>query len=155
MVDKQRNDNFFTLFENLPNEIFVEILSYLAATDAVIAFSSLNYRFQCLIFKFCQSFDFTSISKKKFDIIIQSHDTNQWHSLKLSDGIKTPGQVKYFFENYSLINNFSQLQSLSIVEIKRFNRYPLLSQLRLLTILFHLKLDLYVDVIFRNLTYQS
>jgi hypothetical protein len=141
MVNKQRNHNILTLFENLPNELFIEILSYLAATDAVIAFSYLNYRFQCLIFKFCQSFDFTSISKNKFDIIIQSHNTNRWHSLKLSDSDKTPGQVKYFFENYSLIDNFCQLQSLSIVKLKPSNQYPLLSQLRFLTNLVTLKIE--------------
>jgi hypothetical protein len=141
MASKQRNQNIFTLFENLPNELFIEILSYLTATDAFIAFSYLNYRFQCLILKFCQSFDLTSISKSKFDIIIQSHDTNRWDSLKLSDDDKTPGQVKYFFENYSLLNNFSQLKSLSIIKMKPSNQYPLLSQLRFLTNLVSLQIE--------------
>ncbi|CAF1252503.1 unnamed protein product [Rotaria sordida] len=141
MVNKQKNQNFFTLFENIPNELFIEILSYLIATDAVIAFSNLNYRFQCLIFEFCQSFDLTSISKNKFDIIFQYHNTNRWHSLKLSDDNNTPGQVKYFFENYFFIDNFSQLQSLSIIKIKPFNQYPLLSQLPFLTNLISLKIE--------------
>ncbi|CAF3977558.1 unnamed protein product [Rotaria sordida] len=141
MANKQKNQNFFTLFENIPNELFIEILSYLIATDAVIAFSNLNYRFQCLIFEFCQSFDLTSISKNKFDIIFQYHNTNRWHSLKLSDDNNTPGQVKYFFENYFFIDNFSQLQSLSIIKIKPFNQYPLLSQLPFLINLISLKIE--------------
>ena len=141
MVDKQQNQNICTLLETLPNELFIEILSYLTTIDAVIAFSNLNYRFQCLVSDYCQSFDFTSISKTKFDLIFQYHNTNRWYSLKLSDDTNTPGQVKYFFEKYFHIDSFSQLQSLSIVKIKHFNQYPLLSQLPFLTKFVSLKIE--------------
>ncbi|CAF3896529.1 unnamed protein product, partial [Rotaria sp. Silwood1] len=107
--------NFFTLFENFPNELFIEILSYLIATDAVIAFSNLNHCFQCLIFEFCQSFDFTSINKNKFDIIFQGHNTNRWHSLKLSDDNNTPGQS---------LTHLSQLINLEIYQKEREISFP-------------------------------
>jgi len=141
MVTKQENQNLITLFEHLPNELFIEILSYLNAVDAIITLSNLNYRFQCLVFEFCQSFDFTSISKNKFDFIFQNSNKNRWNSLKLSDGNKTPGQVKYFFENYSLMDNFSQLQSLFIINLKPLNQYSLLFQLPFLTNLVILKIE--------------
>jgi hypothetical protein len=58
-----------TLLEHLPNEILIEILFYLNGVDAVFSFSNVNNRFQCLLFEFCQFFDFKSISKTKFDLI--------------------------------------------------------------------------------------
>ena len=77
MDNKQQNQNVYTLFETLPNELFMETLSYLTTIDAVIAFSNLNCRFQCLVFDYCQSFDFTSIGKSKFDLIFQYHNTSR------------------------------------------------------------------------------
>lgn len=141
MVSTQENQNFLASFEHLPNELFIKIVSYLTGTDAIMAFADLNYRFQCLIFEICQTLNFTSISKSNFDIIFRYQQTNRWHSLKLSDGNDTPGQVRYFFENYSLIRNFSQLQSLSIIKIDPFNDYPLLSQLPFLTNLVSLEIE--------------
>ena len=141
MASKQQNQNFLTLLENLPNELFIKILSYLSAVDAAIAFFNLNYRFQCLILVFCRSFDLTSISKSQFDIIFQTHDTNRWHSLKLSDNENTPGQVKYFFEKYSFIDHFCQLQSLSIVKMAHSNQYPVLSHLSYLPNLVSLEIE--------------
>ncbi len=78
----------------------------------------INQRFQSLIFEFCQIFDFKSTSKTKFDIILQYHNKNQRKSLRLSDNNETPGQINYFFENYSFRNHFLQLQSLSILGLK-------------------------------------
>ena len=98
MINQQQNLDFLTLFENLLNEFFIEIFSYLTTIDTFIAFSIFN---------------FTSINKTKFNIIFQYNHTNQWHLLKLSDDNNTTsGQVKYFFDNYSLINNFSQLETI-------------------------------------------
>ena len=63
MNNKRQNENHLILFEHLPDDLFVEIFSYLNGVDAVFAFSQLNYRFQCLIIKYCRIFDFKSISK--------------------------------------------------------------------------------------------
>ncbi|CAF1952868.1 unnamed protein product [Rotaria magnacalcarata] len=141
MASKQNNQNGVTLFESIPNEIFVEILSYITSIDAVIALSNLNWRFQKLLIEFCHTFDFTSISKKKFDAIFQYQNTNRWHSLKLSDAKHTPGQVSYFFENHALANKFSQLRSLSIVNIIPNHPYPLFAQLSSLSNLVSLEIE--------------
>ncbi|CAF1586063.1 unnamed protein product [Adineta steineri] len=119
----------------------MEISSYITSTDAVIAFSNLNSRFQDLLTELCHTFDFSSISKKNFDTIFQYQNTNRWHSLKLSDDEHTRGQVKYFFENHSLTDKFSQLQSLSIVKMKTNSPYPLFSQLPSLSNLVSLEIE--------------
>ena len=61
--------------------------------------------------------------------------------MKLSDDTNTPGQVEYFFKNYFLIDNFSQLRSLSVVRIKPLNQSLLLSQLPFLTNLVSLRIE--------------
>jgi hypothetical protein len=106
------------LLEQLANEIFVEILSYLNGIDAVFAFSQLNHRFQSLLCEYCQVFDFKSTSKQKFDLVLQRHDTQQCKSLQLSNDEHTPRQIEYFIKNYSLIEHFPQLESLSILKLK-------------------------------------
>jgi hypothetical protein len=120
--------------EHLPNEIFLTIFSYLNDIDTVFAFSNLNYRFQCLLFEYCRSFDFKSVSKSKFDIIFRQYNTKQWKLLKLFNDDDTPGQIEYFIQNYFITEHFSQLQSLSILDKTGRCRYNLLLyQLRFLT----------------------
>lgn len=48
MASKQHDQDGITLIECVPNEIFIEILSYITFIDAVVAFSNLNSRFQSL-----------------------------------------------------------------------------------------------------------
>ncbi|CAF3294033.1 unnamed protein product [Rotaria socialis] len=141
MASKQFDQNGVTLFESIPNEIFIEILSYITSINAVVAFSNLNWHLQRLLTELCHTFDFTSISKKNFDTIFQYQNTNRWHSLKLSDAEHTPGQVSYFFENHALANKFSQLQSLSIVNIIPNHSYPLFAQLSSLSNLVSLEIE--------------
>lgn len=127
--------------ESLPNEILIEILSYITCVDAVLLFSSLNSRFRNLLIEFCRIFDFTSISKKNFDTIFQYQNTDKWHSLKISDAKHTPGQVTYFFEHHELNRKFSKLQSLSIVNVILYHPCPLFSQLASLSNLVSLELE--------------
>ena len=96
MVDRQKN--VVIIIEDLPNELFRQIFSYLTGIDAVFAFSLLNTRFQCLLKEYCQGFDFKSINKIKFDIIFNQYDKQWWKSLKLSNE-DTPGQIEYFLCN--------------------------------------------------------
>ncbi|CAF3639660.1 unnamed protein product [Adineta steineri] len=107
----------FTPLETLPNELFLEIFSYISGVDTVHAFSGLNNRFQCLISDYCRTFNFESISKAKFDYIIRQHDIHQWRSLHLSDNDKTPGQVVYFFRLFSFVEKYTQLKTLSISNV--------------------------------------
>ena len=108
MANKQDNRYFYTLFENLPNELFIEILSYLNAIDAFIAFFNLNYRFQCLIFEYCHSFDFTKINKTKFDIIFQYHNTPKFtvdfkHDYGVDTSFGYSGDLLSLKQNHTLL----------------------------------------------------
>lgn len=118
------------LFENLLNEIFIEIFSYLNEVDVLLGFTQLNYRFQCLIQRYCQTFDFKSIVKSEFDFIFQNFSTENWKSLQLSDEkCFTSGQIEYFFRFFAQHKRFSQLKSLSILGKKQNNMFEILFKL--------------------------
>ncbi|CAF2388431.1 unnamed protein product [Rotaria sp. Silwood2] len=133
MISRKRFKRNLTSFEILPNEILVEIFSYLSDVDTVYAFSRLNKRFQYLILNCCYTFDFKSVNKTKFTYVIQQHDMYRWQSLRLSDDDNTPGQVTYFCQLFSLTENISQLKSLSIINIKPNSVSLFLSYLTLFT----------------------
>ena len=131
-----------TLLEQIPNEIVLEILAYMTHVDAVMAFSSLNSRFQNLLSRWCHTFDLTSVSKKVFDIILQHSNTHRWHTLKLSDADDVPGQLVYFLENYGFSEKFAELRSLSIRNLRRCQDYSLFPRIRSLLNLVSLEIDL-------------
>jgi hypothetical protein len=141
MGKRRQKTDCSKLFEQLPNEIFAEIFSYLNGIDAIFAFSKLNHRFQCLLFEYCQSFDFQSISKSQFDFVSQHHNTKQWKSLRISDDKHTPDFVEYFCQVYSLIDDFPQLKSFAIVNLNSKQNYTIFSLLPLLTNLVVLKIE--------------
>lgn len=118
MENELQIQNSSTFLECLPNKLFVKIFSYLNGIDTFFAFSNLNNRFQSILFKYCQSFDFKSISKTKFDFILQGHHFQQCKLLRLSNDEYTPGQIEYFFQSYSLTNLCPQLESLSLLKLK-------------------------------------
>lgn len=105
------------LLEFLPNELFITIFSYLNGIDAVYAFSKLNTRFQCLLHDYVEDFDLKSISKAKFDFLLRVHDTQQWRSLCLSNGERTPGQIKSFCQLCPPRQHINQIQSLIAVDM--------------------------------------
>jgi len=115
---KKRFKRDCTLFERLPNELFLEIFTYLSDVDIVYAFSQLNDRFQCLILSYCKTFDFKSVSKAKFKLVIQEHDTQRWQSLRLSDNDDTPGQIILFSQLFPFVKYVPQLQDLSLINMK-------------------------------------
>jgi hypothetical protein len=141
MEKRRQRSNRSKLFEQLPNEIIAEIFSYLNGFDVIFTFSKLNHHFQCLVFEYCQYFDFQFISKSQFDFVSQYHNTKQWKSLRISDDKHTPDFVEYFCQFYSLINDFPRLQSLSIVNMNIYNNYTIFSQLPLLTNLVSLTIE--------------
>ncbi|CAF2388423.1 unnamed protein product [Rotaria sp. Silwood2] len=69
----------FILIEQLPNELSLETFDYLNGVDIAYAISQLNDRFQHLLIKYVNTFDFKSINKVKFDYVTQhsSNDINQ------------------------------------------------------------------------------
>lgn len=107
-----------TLIERLPNELILDVCSYLTGVDAVCAFSRLNQRFLSLTRDYCNTFDFKSISKAKFDYVIQQNNTYRWQSLRLSDDDNTPSQVKYFCDLFPFDKHILQLKVLSIINMK-------------------------------------
>lgn len=129
MTARKRFKRDSTLFEHLPNELFVEIFGYLSDVDTVCAFSRLNQRLQCLILNYCYNFNFKSVSKVKFDYVIRQHDIHRWRSLCLSDDDNTPGQVTYFCRLFSFAEYISQLEALSIINIKSNTALIFLPQL--------------------------
>jgi hypothetical protein len=141
MEKRRQRSNRSKLFEQLPNEIIAEIFSYLNGFDVIFTFSKLNHHFQCLVFEYCQYFDFQSISKSQFDLVSQYHNTKQWKLLRISDDKRTPDFVEYFCQFYSLINDFPRLQSLSIINLNIYNNYTIFSQLPSLTNLVSLTIE--------------
>jgi len=117
MNEPKRFKRESTILEHLPNELFVEIFGYLNGVDTVYAFSQLNIRFRCLINDYVRNFDFKFVSKAKFDFITRLHDTHQWRSLCLSDGDKTPGQIKSFCQLFPLAKHIHQIQSLAALDM--------------------------------------
>ncbi|CAF0866381.1 unnamed protein product [Adineta steineri] len=114
MTEPKRFKRESTTFEYLPNEICVEIFSYINGVDTVYAFSLLNLRFQSLINNYVDIFNFKSISKKKFDFVIQRHhNIQQWQSLCLSNNDDTPGQIKLFCQLFPSTEDIDQFQSLT------------------------------------------
>jgi hypothetical protein len=135
------NQHPSSLLEHLPNELFIQILSYLTGIDAIFAFSCLNNRFQSLIGDYSQTIDFKSIRKTKFDFIYQHDDPKRWKFLRLSNDFRTPGNIEYFSQFYSFVDDFPQLESLSILSMQLFNQYTILSQLSSLSNLTSLTIE--------------
>jgi len=129
MSEPKRFKRHYTSFEQLPNELFVEIFNYLTGVDTVYAFSQLNTRFQSLLINYVNLFDFKSISKAKFDYVIQHHDIHQWRSLHLSEDDETPGQIRYFCQYYPPHLYVSQLQSLCALNMTAKYAQKFVSQL--------------------------
>jgi hypothetical protein len=133
-------ENESSLIEDLPNELFVQIFSYLNGIDAVLAFSSLNHRFKRLLRRYCQVFDFKSKSKYQFDTVFDEHSTKNCKCLQLSNDENTPGQIKYCSERYPLSVYFPQLKSLSLLNINPIDQ-SIFFQLSSLTNLISLKIE--------------
>ncbi|CAF3390938.1 unnamed protein product [Rotaria sp. Silwood1] len=112
----------------LPNELFLEVFEYLNGVDIIYAFSQLNNRFQHLLINYVHTFDFTSITKAKFDYVTQHHDIHRWKSLRLSEDEQTPGQIRLFAQLFPFSQYISQLQSLSIINMKPSFAKIILSQ---------------------------
>ncbi|CAF1167348.1 unnamed protein product [Rotaria sordida] len=126
-------------FELLPNEIFIKCFRYLNALDIFYSFDRLNYRFYKLIRNISLHLDFQQLKKSKFNQfcqIILSNAEIKYNviSLKLSnDG--TRGQIENFLSAFAL-NEFINLQSLSLMNLKNDDLQKLLPILPLLSKLY-------------------
>ena len=129
------------ILEDLPNELFIEVLTYLTSIDIILTFGKLNHRFQSLITQYCKRFDFQFINKFQCDSIFRVQNTNQWTSLRLSDDDQKPFWIDHLLENYISKNNFSQLQFLSVGSLKDNARKLFFSMLSSLPNLVSLSID--------------
>ena len=125
----KRSEAALTSLEQLANELFLDIFDYLTDVDIVYSFSQLNTRFQTLILNYCHTIDFKSISKSRFDIIIQQHHPKYWRSLRLSNDNETPGQIEVFARLYPFDQHLLHLQSISFIHIQPNYHNVFLSQL--------------------------
>ncbi|CAF0944792.1 unnamed protein product [Adineta steineri] len=141
MTESKRFKRESTTFEYLPNEVCVEVFSYLNGVDTVYAFSSLNSRFQSLINNYVDIFNFKSVSKKKFCFVIQHRNIKRWRSLCLSNNDDTPGQIKLFCQLFPSTKYIHQLQSLTILNTQRIDTERFLLQVPLFNNLVSLSIE--------------
>lgn len=130
MSEPKRFKREYSILEHLPNELFVEIFTYLNGVDAIYAFFYLNSRLQCLLNDYVNTFDFKSISKAKFHFVTQRHDLQRWRSLRLSDDVDTPGQIELFSQLFPLAKNINHIQSLAAVNMKTEHAQDFLVQIQ-------------------------
>jgi len=120
-IDIIEGSKFFIMvnksdFEDLPDEILIEICYYLNTFDIIYSFGRLNRRFQCAISEFRCKFDFSSFSLNEFQRLYSPYLLNLICSrvIKLSLSNECcPGQIK-LFEN--LINDKSFKEKLPLLK---------------------------------------
>jgi hypothetical protein len=131
------------IFELLPNEILMECFEYFTVFEIFYSFDQLNYRFYQLIRTIPLNIDFQYVEKSIFDqfcmeLLINSDIKRQIYSLKLSNNEMT-GQIQKFLSLFSL-DEFSQLQSLTLIEIKKNNVNKLITMLPFISKLYCFRL---------------
>jgi hypothetical protein len=137
-MGKKQSKRICSVLFDLPNEVFIEIFSYLNGVDAVFAFGNVNRRFQCLLLESCQYFNLKSISKMKFDFICEEYRIERCKSLRLCNNEYSRGQIGQFFRCYRLMEFCCELECLSLLKIESccpiFDQFPFLINLHSLTI---------------------
>ena len=140
-------------FENLANELLLELFEYLPIMDLFHVFYGLNRRFNTLLNVNFRAFhlDCRSMRKHDFDVICQKYLPNisdRIRSIRLSDDNETPLQI-HSFETYQIApSRFHSLQSLAICHLRSSSTMnTLLIQCHHLISLSHLD---FIDCSFRN-----
>ncbi|CAF3319427.1 unnamed protein product [Rotaria sp. Silwood2] len=111
------------IFEELANELLLELFECFNITQLLRAFRCLNSRFDKLLVIYLRNLrylDFRSISKNDFNFICQHHlpsIINKTISLTLSNDDETPQQIELFFSYNFILSQFLHLQSLSFYQI--------------------------------------
>ncbi|CAF2855977.1 unnamed protein product [Rotaria sp. Silwood2] len=127
--------------EDLPDELLLEIYTYLSSYDILYSFGYLNWRIQCIIGEFCSQLDFSHTSLNQFQYMCSSSFLfflpQRLTKLTLSNGC-APGQIEIFQEN--ICNSYLKeklpfLTSISLLDFEN-NNITLLSQLLYLEELF-------------------
>jgi hypothetical protein len=105
--------------ELLPNEILLDLFDYFNGTDLLRAFYGLNSRFNFLLYKQFRLYclDFSSVSKRDFDMICQQHlpfIADQVIAFRFSDMRETPEQIHLFLSYIPSFKPFTRLHSLTL-----------------------------------------
>jgi hypothetical protein len=133
-------------FEELANELLLDLFELLDAVPLLRAFHNLNSRFNTLLFTHFRAYhlDFRSLSKHNFDIICQQHIPliiDRVISLDISNEAETPNLLQLFLSYNFTFDQFSHLQKLSLYHMHSFDTLnPILIQFRHLRFFTHLNL---------------
>jgi len=107
-------------FELLPNEILLDLFSYINGVDLLHAFYDLNLRFNTLLYEHRKYwFDFSSASKRTFESICQQHLSlvcQQTLAIELNDTDETREQTHLFFSYIPTLPQLTCLRSLTVCE---------------------------------------
>ena len=84
-----------TFFDDLPDLVLIELLSYLTCVDAVLGFSNLNSRLTAILFErgFYRHVNLSSMGRHQFQLILSFFQCSQIESLVI-DYYGSPLQLK-------------------------------------------------------------
>ena len=108
-----------SIFESLPNELFINLLEYFNVVHLLRSFACLNRRFDSLLFDYYRTYrlDFRSILDEDFDNFGKTYFPlvkSQIVYLRLSDDDETPFQSARLRSDYGTFGKFDNLRSLSL-----------------------------------------
>jgi hypothetical protein len=117
------------LFDLIPIELLYILFTYFFAHEILHSFSDISdYVNSCLLTYSAYRLDLQSIQKSHFDHIYRRIRPEQVIFLKLSDDNNTPGLSKHFFSHFQ-IEQFTQLRSLTLLEIEMYSLESILFNL--------------------------
>ncbi|CAF1282245.1 unnamed protein product [Didymodactylos carnosus] len=108
------------ILELLPDEILLRILKYLNSFDALYSFMKLNTRFENLLIAHKREINLSEVSYQQFLYYFEHllPNINEiLYAMKLGSK-KTPGQLGLFMSKVRTTNQFTDIETLTIVEPK-------------------------------------
>ena len=133
------------IFEELPNELILDVFDYCHLVDLLRIFYNLNTRLNILLSQSTTNShrDFRSLSKTNYETIYQEyHPTidDQVISIHLADDDTTPNLPEIFFSNHCIASYFPHLQSLTLSSLASSKTlYDIVEQCAHLSCLIELK----------------
>lgn len=105
-------------FDRLPVELLHCLFAYLWAHEILFTFSDVSDHLNAILMAYTTyQLNFRFIRKDHFDLICKRIPSERVISLVLSDENETPGQSDLFF-SYFRIEQFTQLQTLTLIKIE-------------------------------------
>jgi len=106
-------------FEIFPPELIEMIFRYLSGLDIYLSFGRLNHQFDTLLANYHYiSLNFRSISKLKFDSLMEYLRPSDIYGLTLSNSRETIEQIELFLSHWKL-SDFINLRSLHLHQINQ------------------------------------